>query len=581
MLLLALLLGSCSSDEDPGAPPAAAVLEADADVELPSDVVVPEPEEVLVDMAVVEDSSEAVANQFVDFADKLRRRDFTAARRWLSPEFVGDALAGMPVQEEETLPLGARRVSYDVGAAEVVRRSGFLDSLSARLAEWEHVEAVVWKVKGAEFALEFPAWGRVRTQITLLGSSGDGGPRSVVAWAWVRVDNVAGSWRIAALELTSLEELARDRFLFTDVATSAGVAHSGIRFGQPGNQSFAWNGAAAGDVDGDGLWDLFVPSAPRNFLYLGRSGDLEGAVSAFFEDEAEERGVSRPAGGTGAVFLDFDNDGDQDLFLADVGWRGGGNPLRLWRNDGKGFFAEVGKELGFGDPCDGYSLVAFDAEQDGWVDLFVCNYGRVSVQPNDSWIQATNGTPNRFYRNLEGKGFRECAAERGLVDTDWSYAAAAADFDLDGDQDLYVANDYGRNQLWINDGQGRFEEAAAAMGVQDLGNGMGCAWGDLDGDGALDLYVSNMSSTAGNRILSRLKTKDDTWSYLKKLAAGNSIFLADAGRENGGFRLCPPEMGGIGGSWAWSPSLFDLDLDGRLDVYCCSGFVTGNTPADT
>ena len=112
---------------------------------------------------------------------------------------------------------------------------------------------------------------------------------------------------------------------------------------------------------------------------------------------------------------------------------------------------------------------------------------------------------------------------------------------------------------------------------------MGAAWGDLDTDGELDLYVSNMSSTAGNRILKRLVQKDDTWKNLHKLAAGNTIFLRDSGADEGtpGFGLCPKERGGIGGSWAWSPALADLDLDGRLDVYCCSGFVTGDTPADT
>jgi len=76
--------------------------------------------------------------------------------------------------------------------------------------------------------------------------------------------------------------------------------------------------------------------------------------------------------------------------------------------------------------------------------------------------------------------------------------------------------------------------------------------------------------------LSRLAKKDERWNQLSKMAAGNTIFLSgDKGFE----RL--NEKGGLGGSWAWSSNLFDLDLDGKLDVYCCSGFVTGDTPADT
>ena len=133
------------------------------------------------------------------------------------------------------------------------------------------------------------------------------------------------------------------------------------------------------------------------------------------------------------------------------------------------------------------------------------------------------------------------------------------------------------NQLWINSGKGLFEDQAEAYGITDLGNGMGASFGDLDNDADLDLYVSNMSSTAGRRILSRLATQDETWDQLSKLAAGNTIFLLG----DDGFERVSKDKGGIGGNWAWSSNLFDVDLDGRLDVYCCSGFVTGDTPADT
>jgi hypothetical protein len=348
----------------------------------------------------------------------------------------------------------------------------------------------------------------------------------------------------------------------------------GIRFGRPGNQSFAWNGAAAGDVNGDGRTDLFVPSAPANFLYMAQPG-------GGFRDEAAARGVQQRAGGTGPAFFDFDNDGDQDLALADVGWKQGdeigGNPLRLFVNDGTGKFAERGAELGFGDLTHAYSLSVFDADRDGWLDVYVCNYGRVESEPNNSWVQATNGTPDRFYRNLAGQGFREEAAERGLVEAGWSYASAAVDFDRDGDTDLYVANDYGVNSLFVNDGTGRFTEKAKELGVEDLGNGMGVTWADLDTDGRLDLYVSNMSSTAGKRILERMQVKDDSWKGLSKMAAGNTIFLA----REGSFERVASSQGGIGASWAWAPALFDIDNDGRLDLYCSSGYVTGDTAADT
>jgi len=572
-----LALGACSEPDAPvgseppratpaGAAPAAVVLPARVDIAVPA--------RPLVDLQQVEDASESVANALVELADKLRRRDFEAAKPWLSPEFCGHSLMGMTAREPELLPASVRKMAYDVTSARVVGRDDFLAGAADLLGGWQRVEWVTPKVKAAEFESGTPSWGRVRQQWSFYGTAEDGGPCSVVMWAWTNVEHVAGRWRISRLALESLERTSRARAIFTDVANAVGLARAGIRFGRPGNKSFAWNGAAAGDVNADGAWDLYVPARPANQLYVSAS-------AGGFEDQAAARGVALPAGGTGALFFDFDNDLDSDLAVADVGGRDGdeliGNPLRLYVNDGQGRYAEQGAELGFDALAHAYSLCAFDADLDGWLDVYVCNYGRVEVEPNDSWFQATNGTPDLFLRNNAGQGFLEESAARGLVDTSWSYAAAAADFDEDGDPDLYVANDYGTNFLYRNDGRGHFEDVAAQLGVEDLGNGMGASWGDLDSDGRLDLYVANMSSTAGKRILERMPERDERWKDLSKLAAGNTIFL----RRDEGFERLPSARGGIGASWAWAPALFDIDLDGMLDIYCCSGYVTGDTAADT
>jgi hypothetical protein len=285
------------------------------------------------------------------------------------------------------------------------------------------------------------------------------------------------------------------------------------------------------------------------------------------------------------VFLDFDNDGDQDLFVAQVGWdigdEKGGHHCALYTNDGSGNYTLARGLAGLNNPFVAYSPTVLDYDGDGWLDIFLSCYGMVEREHNDSWLQATNGYPNALLRNLgEGRGFEDMAEELGMAGSQWSYASAAADIDLDGDPDLYVANDYGDNQFWINDGDGSFEQQSDARGVTDRGNGMGASFGDLNQDGLLDLYVSNMSSTAGNRILDRLEDSIDPeiLQVLRKLAAGNSIFFQQA---DGTLKRSPKKAGGVGANWAWSANLVDLNLDGRLDVFCTNGFVTGNLAWDT
>ena len=529
-------------------------------------------------MERVETWTESVANTLYDFSDKLRRRDFLAAEEWLTPGFAGQSWSELALASVKDLSLSAQRTTFEVKSRRIVGRTEFLSSIASHVAPWRCVDFVLWKVKGAEFESKAPLAGKIRFKITMLGLGIDGGPRSLVAWANARVELTGNQWQLALFELTSLDLSERSTALFSDVSASAGVVHTSVRFADVTENGFAWNGAASADVDGDGGYDIFLPSRPQNFLYMSRP---EGG---FFE-RAAQSGVAEPAGGTGPVFFDFDNDGDQDLAVADVGWKTdskvpGGNRLRLYVNDGKGKFTESGAQLGFDALCHGFSLSVFDFDGDSWLDVFVANYGRTDVAPNDSWTDANNGTPNLLLRNLGGKGFENVASSVGLADTRWSYAAAAADFDGDGDQDLYVANDYGVNSLWRNDA-GRFTDVAETLGVSDLGNGMGATWGDLDNDGKLDLYVANMSSTAGNRILGRIAGDEQHRSQLLKMAAGNSIFLGRTSDAGPSFERLAPAKGGVDANWAWSAVLADFDLDGRLDIFCANGFITGETAADT
>lgn len=538
----------------------------------------------------VETETETNADRLLAFSDKVRKREFDALGDWFTEDFIGNGLAPVEVAATTALPLSVERTDFDVASAHLVSGAGFAASLEQLIGPWKSVESVLFKVKAAEFQKKArPAWGKLKIKLHLLGRDEDGGMVAIGGWGYARVARVRGKYRLQKFQLTELHSERRAAPIFADVTAPAGVAHTWARFGTEQNNSFHWNGAACGDVDGDGDWDLFVPSDGRNFLYLAEPDGTYAEV-------AEERGVAQPDAGTGALFADFDRDGDQDLMVAQVGWTpatsddDGGGRIRLFLNDGEGRFTEATGEArgpGLDVPFVAYTLTALDFDGDGWLDVHVCGYGRVEVEHNDSWIEATNGTPNGLLRcrgaGDDGAflGFEDVAEAAGVRGDRWSYAAAAADVDQDGLIDLFVANDYGSNYLWINQGDGTFQDGAEALAVADRGNGMGVAFGDLNGDATLDLYISNMSSTAGNRILGRLEEDIDPeiHALLKKLAGGNSIFFG--GAKGKGFGRVPAENGGTGASWAWSPALFDLELDGDLDVFCANGFVTGELPFDT
>jgi hypothetical protein len=570
-LALLLPLGACGGDSSSSTGEETRTGDATTPP-LPEVIDVPDPDDRVTRLELVEDESEQVADRLLAFSDKVRRRDFAAARSWLADDFAGHDMGDLPLGALKTRALDVEERVADVSAPPVVGPDEFLEGVAALISPWARVDSVVWKVKTAEFQRGRPHWGKVKLFIHMTGRGERGGGESVSAWGYTRVELVGKDWMVSRFELTSLTTSRRAGPVFSAVATAAGVGHVSTRFGKPGNQSFAFNGAACGDVDGDGDFDLFVPSDGRNYLYINGP---EG-----FTEDALARGVAQPDGGTGTVLFDLDNDGDQDLVVGHVNdGATAGTHIELYTNEG-GSFTRVEGGLGLGkNELAAYSLTVLDYDLDGWLDLFVCGYGITAEEHNNSWIQATNGAPNALFRNEGGKSFVDVAPDLGLAGHSWSYAAAAADYDDDGDTDFYVANDYGTNNLWRNDG-GSFTDVAEELGVLDQGNGMGCTFGDLSGDGVLDLYVSNMSSTAGNRILDRYAAEIDpeVYAVLKKSAAGNTIFIQGS---DGTFTRAPKKAGGVGANWAWAAAITDFDLDGRLDVFCTNGFVTGDQAFDT
>ena len=403
----------------------------------------------------------------------------------------------------------------------------------------------------------------------------------------------AGRWKLSRLKVLSTSQGRSARNAFTEVTHQAlgkndsyrkqllqGVEYwQGILDYVAGMDIYGHNGVAIADIDGDGDEDFHVsqPAGLPNLLFRNE-GD------GTFLDVTDRAGVDVLDNTASSFFADTDNDGDPDLILI-------GTSSLLFENDGSGRFS-LASNSGFEaiDGADGskVSAAVADYDLDGHLDIYVCSYAFWQGQEELGnypfpYHDANNGAPNVLLRNLGDGSFRDVTRKSGMNRNNLRYSFAAAWGDYNGDRypDLYVANDFGRNNLYRNNGDGTFTDVAREAGVEDIGAGMSAAWEDYDNDGRLDLYVGNMWSSAGQRITSlrqfQSQRPDEEVRNYRRHAKGNSLF---ANRGDGTFEEVGAEADVELGRWAWSSDFFDFDNDGHEDLYVVNGFITNEDTKD-
>ncbi len=328
------------------------------------------------------------------------------------------------------------------------------------------------------------------------------------------------------------------------------------------------------DVDGDGALDVYLVQSgdlddrtgagetPANRLYRNRG---EGT----FEDLTEVASVGDTGYGMGVACGDYDLDGDIDLYVTNVG------PNVLYRNRGDGTFDDVTAEAGVGHPGWGASTLFFDADGDADLDLLVVNYlewspatEQVCRAPDglrDYCGPANYRAPARdlLYLNRGDGTFEDATSAAGL---DRAFGnglgATAGDFDGDGRQDLYVANDQTPNQLWLS-GDGTWGDVATLAGTAVNRDGlaeagMGVAAVDVDGDGDLDILLSHITG--------------ETNTLYRNLAERDRVgFFQDVSASSG---LAAPSFSATGFGLGFA----DFDHDGVIDLYVAGGRVSRVLP---
>ena len=375
-------------------------------------------------------------------------------------------------------------------------------------------------------------------------------------------------------------DLYADSPRFVDVTESSGIAFRHIH-GGTGQKHFVetmTGGCAFLDYDNDGRLDVFAVNGgttpgytgerPLNRLY--RNNGDKG-----FLDVTRSAGVGVTAYGMGCCVGDYDNDGDDDIYVTCYG------PNSLFRNKGDGTFTDVGEISGAaGDSVWSVACAFLDYDNDGSLDLYVGNYVEFSISSSITPLQPYvggsselptdeilyphpdnfDGSPDRLYHNTGDGTFTDVTEETGVFNPyGKAMGMVCGDYDDDGDQDIFVANDMAPDFFYRNRGDGTFDDVGLMSGVAYSGSGkmmssMGADLGDYDGDGRLDLVVTHFQLEGAALYHNE----------------GNGIF-ADVSAISGLKRFTHPYV-------HWGVNFLDYDNDGWPDLFIVTGHVLDNAP---
>jgi hypothetical protein len=372
-----------------------------------------------------------------------------------------------------------------------------------------------------------------------------------------------GGW-LKSCAITQSQISRAPRFLLREAAAERGLDpkrfHDNWTHGSRGSVT---GGVYLCDFNRDGILDLLVVDVNGIALYQGLPGGK-------FRDVTLQVGLPwqlRDPTGTNlvAAFVDLDGDGWEDLIL----------DRRIFRNEGGLRFTDVThlSNLRLPDNVSGFAVADFD--RDGRLDLYVARVGPASAS---SWLDGKCGgrAGNLLLRNRGNWQFDDVTAASGTGGGDRStFSAVWLDANNDGWPDLYVTNEFGNGVLLINQGDGTFREQTLIDAPADFGS-MGVTAGDIDNDGNIDLYVANMYSKAGNRVINNVAPgtySTQIMSTMRSFVTGSELWhnrgVGGPGFERRGRKLQVADVG-----WAYGPALVDLDNDGWLDLYATAGFVS-------
>jgi Flp pilus assembly protein TadD/peroxiredoxin len=541
------------------------------------------------DEYIAEAYAAQIMHLLADWSEELRSgtRGISRLRDCVHPSIEFNALSA---QRETTVRSG--------GGIEVCRRefashsmSGrdrFLDGITKYFADLRSIETADFEIYSCSQEGMSPLTVAADIRYEIVGLRKDDSTESRTgSWhtLWTRTES--GTWQVSQWDALG-EALSRASHpIFVDTTERAlggnqsykdqllhGVDYwRTILDGAIGVDVYGNNGVAVGDFDNDGFEDLYICQAAGlpNRLFRNR-GD------GTFEDVTEQSGVGVLDFTSCALFADFENRGLQDLLVV-----GSTGPL-LFVNEGNGTFSLRKEAFHFARPPQGsftHAAIA-DYNRDGRLDVYFCLYnyyqGLDQYRYPVPYYDARNGPPNFLLRNSGKWVFEDATEAAGLnVENDrYSFACSWGDVNGDGWPDLYVVNDFGRNVLYRNKGDGTFGAVSEEARVNEAGAGMSSCWIDFDNDGKQDIYAAGMWVASGMRIFEdphfHPEDPEQIRALYRRHMTGNSLYRNSG---DGTFENVGAKSGVEKGRWSWSTDSWDFDNDGFPDLYVTNGYISG------